>query len=112
MEQVIGEFEIHDLFQVREGVAALAGRLTSGGPISNENDIRKKEILVVFTYEGQEIRRKIMKLDGVFIKPSLDLRVEAGDNAALVISSGPEIELLQRARPFNILSAKIVLEAA
>lgn len=108
MDQLIGEFEIHDLFRIREGLAALAGKLTSGGPISNENDIQKKEIFVVFFHEGQEIRRKIIKLDGVFIKPSLDLRIEVGDNVALVVPSGPETELLGNVKPFHILSANIV----
>ncbi|MNJ90870.1 hypothetical protein D3C87_85100 [compost metagenome] len=112
MDQIIGEFEIHDLFQVREGLAALTGRLISGGPISNENDIQKKEIFVVFFHEGQEIRRKIIKLDGVFIKFFLDLGIEVGDNAALVIPSGPETEKMQTTRPFNILPAKIVLKEA
>lgn len=108
MDRIIGEFEIHDVFRVRDGVAALAGTLTSGRPISNENDIQKKEIFVVFSHEEQEIRRRIIKLDGVFIKPSLDLRIESGDNAALVIPSGPEIEQLLAMRPFNILSARII----
>lgn len=112
MDKRIGEFEIHDVFPVKNGVAALAGKLTSGGPISNENDIQQKEIFVVFSDEGQEIRRRIIKLDGVFIKPFIDLRIEAGEHVALVIPSGPEIERLHAIRPFDILLAQIVLKEA
>lgn len=61
---------------LRDDLSALTGKLTSAGPLSNANDIQKKEIFVVFSVDEQEIRRKIIQLDGVFIKPSPDLVVE------------------------------------
>lgn len=91
--RIIGTFEIFEIFKIEIGLA-LSGKLISGEPISNENDILKKNIYISFIYNNQKFTEKIIKLDGRFGRSGQDLIMEKNDNIALLIESNTETKLL------------------
>lgn len=105
----IGKFEIFDIFLVKIGIA-LAGRIFSGGPISNDKDILQKNIFISFRYNEKEIFKKITHLDGGFGRVGLDLVVEKGDNIILLIETDNEIEILNSEKLLFPIIAEIVIK--
>lgn len=86
----LGKFEIVEMFSINIGIA-LAGKLISGGPISNEKDILEKNIFISFRYNETEISQKIIRLDGHFGRIGQDIVVDKGDNIVLLIDNEKEI---------------------
>ena len=89
----LGEFEIFDIFSIKFGIA-LAGKLISGGPISNDKDILQKNIFITFVYNEKEISKKILRLDSGFGRANLDTIIDKGENMALLIDADYETEIL------------------
>ncbi len=84
--KILGTFEIFEILKIKTGIV-LAGKPIEGKPLSNENDVLKKNIFISFLYNEKEITTKIIRLDGRFGRPSQDILIEVNDNVALIIEN-------------------------
>lgn len=92
------EFEIFDIFPLKQDFIVLTGKLVSGGPLSNKKDILAKNTTVSLAYNVLRITKKVVRLDGWLQRPGQDLIAEAGDNLALVLKKDDDIRFLSEAK--------------
>uniref|UniRef100_UPI0040493BA6 hypothetical protein n=1 Tax=Flavobacterium sp. TaxID=239 RepID=UPI0040493BA6 len=100
--RTLGTFEIFEIYKIKFGLA-LAGKLISEEPISNRNDILKKNIFISFIYNDKKFTEKIIQLDGRFGRLGQDLIMERNDNIALLIEITSETEVLSKFESSTIL---------
>jgi len=91
--KTLAQFEIIEIFSTNTEIV-LAGKLISGGPISNDHDILEKNSTISFHYNEKEISKKIIRLDRGFGRVGQEVVVEKNENMTLLIERDNETEAL------------------
>ena len=103
-------FEILAILPIKTDTIVLAGKLISGGVLSNEKDVLAKNIVVSFTVDSRSLKAKVIRLDGWFIRPGMDLIAEDGDNLALLLKKDDKIAFLSEIKLSGSIRATLQQE--